>query len=315
MSASKRLVIALGGNAILQPGQHPDYHTQKANIKSSAHLLANLIGQGYNLVVTHGNGPQIGYLLLKNERSAGQIPAMPMDVLNAQTQGFLGYLIGQALNNTLRKDGSDKSVVCLVTSVQVSKDDPGFQNPSKPVGGFFSKDVALQLKREKGWDLIEDSGRGYRRVVPSPKPLAVLEIGTIRRLLDQGISVVAGGGGGIPVILEEDYAGIEAVIDKDLTSCLLAKQLEADGLFILTDVSNVYVGYGTPSQRALETATIAEIESYIENGEFSAGSMGPKIEGAVEFVKATGNPACICALRDIEAAVSGKAGTRIVYRA
>jgi carbamate kinase len=207
----------------------------------------------------------------------------------------------------------DSPVVCLVTNVEVAKDDPGFQTPSKPVGGFYKKEFAQQMAQERGWKVVEDAGRGYRRVVPSPKPKKVLEIGAVQHLLDQGTTVIAGGGGGIPVINEGgQYHGVEAVIDKDLTSCLMAKQLKADGLFILTDVPNVYIGYGSPDQKALKTCTVTEMETYLRDDEFAAGSMGPKIEGALGFVKDTGNPACICALCDIEAAVSGTAGTRII---
>ena len=313
MKQKERLVLALGGNAILRPKQEPGYETQKENIEKSAALLANLITMGYDLIITHGNGPQVGNLLLQNEIAACRISPMPLDVLGAKTQGFIGYMIGQAVNNELRKNGTDNATACLVTTVEVSPDDPAFHNPTKPVGGFFSKEEAEKMQTENGWDVVEDSGRGYRRVVPSPQPINVPDLPVIKSLLDRGISVIAGGGGGIPVINEDgEYRGITAVIDKDLTSCLLAKQLEADKLFILTDVPNVYVGYGTPAQRALGNVTLDEMQSHIDAGEFAAGSMGPKIEGAMEFVRNTGNTACICALGDVADAVKGNAGTRII---
>lgn len=312
--SKNKIVVALGGNAILQPGQKPEYKTQLENIEKSAGFIAEMIMDGHELIISHGNGPQVGTLLMQNEEAKAKVPPMPMDILNAQTQGFIGYMMEQAINNVLQQKGCEKRVVNLLTRVIVSKDDPAFQTPTKPIGIFYSAEEAAAMEAEKGWVMMEDSGRGYRRVVPSPQPQKVLEADTINMLVQNGTCVIAGGGGGIPVIENEDatYAGIEAVIDKDLVSCQLAKELKADKLMILTDVSNVYINYGKENQQALGETTVSEMEQYLAEGQFGTGSMGPKIEAAIGFVKETGGKAYICSLYDAPKVLKGTGGTSIM---
>lgn len=314
MGKNSKMVVALGGNAILQAGQKPEYGVQLENVEKSAKFLVQMIAEGNELIITHGNGPQVGNLLIQNEEAKHVTAPMPMDVLNAQTQGFIGYMMEQSINNELHVRGINKSVVNLLTRVEVLKDDPGFKNPSKPVGVFYTKEEAEKIEKEKGWTMMEDSGRGYRRVVPSPKPQKILEADTINQLAENGICVIASGGGGIPVVKCENgtYEGIEAVIDKDLVSCQMAEELKVDKLMILTDVSNVYINFGKPDQKALGETTVKEMEQYIAEGQFGKGSMGPKIEAAVGFVKRTGGVAYICSLYEAVEVLKGNGGTKIV---
>lgn len=309
---NKKIVVALGGNAILQSKQKPDYETQLGNVKKSCVVLAKLIEEGYQLVISHGNGPQVGNLLRQNEESKDIVPQMPLDVLNAETQGFIGYMIQQSLLNELNKLGINRSVVNLLTRVEVDRDDERFQDPSKPIGAFYTEEEAIKLSKEKGWLLKEDSNRGYRRVVASPKPIKILESDTIKRLIADDIIVIAGGGGGIPVTLENDgsYSGIEAVIDKDLSSCKIAEEIKADILMILTDVDHAFINYGKSDQRELGEITISEIEKYVKEGQFAKGSMGPKVEAAIEFAR-TGGQSYICSLDQADNSLKGKSGTRI----
>lgn len=313
MEKSKKVVVALGGNAILKSGQKPEYQTQLDNVIESAVIIAEMIKKGYDVVLGHGNGPQVGSLVIQNEAAKDTISPMPMDVLNAQTQGFIGYMMVQSIANELHKKGISKNIVSLLTRVLVSKDDMGFITPTKPIGIFYSEQEAKYLSIEKGWHMAEDSGRGYRRLVPSPAPLKILESKTILSLVESGTCVIASGGGGIPVVENSDgtYEGIEAVIDKDLSCAKMAKELDADVLMLLTDVSNVYVNFGKPDQKALENVTVAELEKHIADGQFSKGSMGPKIEAAVDFVRTTGGTAYICSLSGAADALIGTCGTAI----
>jgi len=308
----KKIVVALGGNAILQPKQEPNYMTQLENVKKSCKVLAKLVEEGYELVISHGNGPQVGNLLRQNEEAKEVVPQMPLDVLTAETQGFIGYMIEQSLLNELRKLNIHRPVVTLLTKVEVSKEDERFKDPSKPIGAFYTEEEAKDLTKEKGWLLKEDSNRGWRRVVPSPKPIRVLEADTIKRLVGDGVIVIAGGGGGIPVALEEDgsYSGVEAVIDKDLSSCKIAQEIGADIFMILTDVDNAYINYGKENERALGKITIGELERYVEEGQFAKGSMGPKIEAALEFAK-TGGKSHICSLLQADKSLKELSGTII----
>ena len=309
----KKVVIALGGNAILQPKQSPDYGTQLDNVKKSCRIIAKLVEEGYQLIISHGNGPQVGNLLRQNEEAKDVVPQMPLDILSAETQGFMGYMIEQELLNELNKLGIDKKVVTMVTRVEVSREDERFKDPSKPVGAFYTAEEAKKLAEEKGWLLKEDANRGWRRVVPSPKPIRILEAETIKELVSKDIIVIAGGGGGIPVAREEDgsYTGVEAVIDKDLSSCKLAEETQADIFMILTDVEHAYINYGKPEQMVLKEITVLEAEKYIKEGQFAKGSMGPKVEAAMEFAK-TGGKSYICSLDKADKSLKGESGTIIL---
>lgn len=308
---SKTIVVALGGNAILQANQEGTYENQLNNVRTSSKFLAKLIKEGYKLVVTHGNGPQVGNILRQNEEAADVVPPMPLDVLNGQSQGFIGYMMVECLEKELKALGVDTPVVNLLTRVEVSKDDEDFNDPSKPIGAFYSEEEAKELTAERGWNLKEDSNRGYRRVVPSPQPLKILEANTIKGLAEAGNLVVACGGGGIPVVNTEDgVEGIEAVIDKDRSGCKLAEEVNADVFMILTDVDNVFVNFGTPDQKALETITVKEMEDYVVEGQFSKGSMGPKVESALNFARKSGT-SIICSLEQVDKALRGESGTII----
>lgn len=309
------LVVALGGNAILRPGQKGTAADQRQNLHSTSRQLVRLIQRGHQVVVTHGNGPQVGAILLQQEagRATG-VPPMPLDVCGAESQGLLGYLIQQSLYNELVKANIEKSVVTVLTQTVVDPGDRAFSNPTKPIGPFYSEQEAQRLARETGHRYVEDAGRGWRRVVPSPDPAAIVEAQAIRLLVQQGVIVIAVGGGGIPVVRGSEYllSGTDAVIDKDLAAARLAEQLHADRLIILTDVPRVYLAYGKPDQRELVRMGAAEARSYLSRGEFARGSMGPKVEACARFVEATGQQAVIAALEQLEAAVDGTSGTTVV---
>ncbi len=311
------IVVALGGNALLQRGQRGTFEEQYDNVKKTAKDLANLVEQGYNLVITHGNGPQVGATLLRHD--AGQkmfgIPAFPMDACGAETQGFIGYMIQQALRNELKERGIDKYVVTVVTRVIVDPDDPAFQNPTKPVGPFYSREEAERIRRERpDWVIVEDAGRGYRRVVPSPDPKIIAERGAIRTLVEAGYIVVASGGGGIPIVEEDGIhaRGVEAVIDKDLAGERLATLIGADRFVILTDVDGAYLNYNTPRQKKIDRMTLEEAKRYYEEGHFKKGSMGPKVKACIRFVEAGGKEAIIAKLGRVAEALRGEDGTHVV---
>lgn len=309
---NKTIVVALGGNAILQPGQEGTYENQYNNVRTSTKFLAKLVKDGYKLVITHGNGPQVGNILLQNEVAADVVPPLPLDALSGQSQGFIGYMMVQCLVNELNALDINAPVVNLLTRVEVSRDDADFNDPSKPIGPFYTLEETEAMRAEKGWNMKEDSNRGYRRVVPSPEPLKIHEAAAIKSLTEQGNIVVACGGGGIPVVTNEDgtVEGVEAVIDKDRSSFKLAEEMEADVFMILTDVENVYVNYGTPDQKALGKVSVEEMQGYVAEGQFSAGSMGPKVEATLEFAKGTGT-AIICSLEQVDKALRGESGTII----
>src|SRR5699024_2378614 len=282
---SKTIVVALGGNAILQPKQARTYENQLDNVRKSSKFLAKLIKDGYKLVVTHGNGPQVGNILRQNEEAEDVVPPMPLDVLNGESQGFIGYMMIQCLQNELEALGLNTPVASLVTRVEVSRSDADFHDPSKPIGPFYTKNEAKMLMDERSWNMKEDSNRGWRRVVPSPRPINILEADAVRKLTDEGYVVVASGGGGIPVVKtgNRHHEGIEAVIDKDRSGYKLAEEVNADMFMILTDVEHVFVNFGTPEQKALKNVTIRELEDYMKDGQFSKGSMAPKVESALGF--------------------------------
>ena len=308
------LVVALGGNAIQSAGERGTAEEMLGNVRKAMASVAELADRGYRVVLTHGNGPQVGTLLLQSavaERAEG-IPAMPMDVAGAMSQGQIGYMMQQCLQNELRSRGRPWPVATVVTQMVVDRADPAFTNPSKPVGPFYNAEKAEEL-RAKGVAMVEDSGRGYRRVVPSPLPVAIAEIYAVRTLINSGTLVICAGGGGVPVVRDEngELHGVEAVIDKDLGASLLAQKLDADRLLILTDVEQVYVNYRKPDQRELTRITIAEAKRYIEEGHFARGSMGPKMQAAVNFVEAGGKQAIITKLQSAIRALDGETGTSI----
>ena len=305
-------VVALGGNAILRPGQAGGYADQMLNVRETARVLARIIGRGdARVVVTHGNGPQVGMILLQNEIAAAQAPPMPLDACGAQSQGLLGYLLAQALGSAFGPAGPQ--VAAVLTRVAVHANDPAFGDPSKPIGRYYAEADARERQR-LGWVMRLDQARGgWRRVVASPQPREILELEAIRTLLDGGFVVVACGGGGVPVVREgRNLIGAEAVIDKDLASALLADALGADGLFILTDVEAVALDYGTPAQRFLGEVTPEELARYHDQGQFAGGSMGPKVEAVLRFVQGgAGRLGAIGALAAAADVLAGRAGTRV----
>jgi carbamate kinase len=311
-SEGKLLVVALGGNAIQQPGQEGTFEEQLFNIDSAARRIAALEAAGHRVVVTHGNGPQVGNLLIQNAMASSQIAPMPMDVCGAETQGQIGYMFQLCLANHLRRLGKAPQVATIVTETEVSADDPAFDNPSKPIGPFYDERRARELQVERGLVMREDAGRGWRRVVPSPEPTGHAQTDAIHELVDSGVLVICSGGGGVPIMRTEhgDYRGVEAVIDKDLAAEVLASHIGADALIILTDVPSVYLHYNTPEQTALTDVSVDEMEKYLAEGQFKAGSMGPKVDAALRFARGGGR-SIIANLLDLEEALAGLKGTCI----
>jgi len=309
------IVVALGGNAILQPGQRGTVQEQLENVNVACEHLVKIIASGkYGIVIAHGNGPQVGNVLLQNEMTSSLVPPMPLDVCVAVTQGTMGYMIQQTLANHLRAAGLQHNITTIITQVIVDEDDPAFKNPTKPVGPFYNSVEAQKLRHDRGWVIIEDSDRGYRRVVPSPKALAIQETRIIKHMLADSEIVIAVGGGGIPVVREEgrNLRGIEAVIDKDLAAARLADDINAAVLMILTDVEQVMLNYGSVDEVGIERMTVAEAEHYLEEGQFGQGSMQPKVEAGISFIKAGGGKAIITALNKVSEALAEKAGTIII---
>jgi len=310
------IVVALGGNALLRRGQKGTFEEQYQNVKVTAKFLADLIQRGYRLTITHGNGPQVGATLLRHDAGERlyQVPAFPMDVCGAETQGFIGYMIQQALRDELRRRGIDRDVVTIVTRVVVDKDDPAFQNPTKPVGPFYTREQMEELKKiHPEYVFREDKARGgWRRVVPSPDPRYIAESNAIKILAENGVIVIASGGGGIPVVEEDgEMRGVEAVIDKDLAGERLATFLRADKFVILTDIDGVYINFGKPNQRKLTKVKVDELKRYLREGHFAAGSMKPKVEAVIRFIEGGGKEAIIAELSQLLDAVEGDAGTHV----
>ena len=313
---NKTAVLALGGNAIIKAGEKGTIGQQFANTRDSLGGVVELISQGYKLAITHGNGPQVGNLLRQQEAGEKEgIAPLPLGVLNAATEGTMGYMIEQSLQNKLLLSGIDKQVITIISQVVVDKNDPSMLNPTKYVGStYYSEEQAAQLKHELGWTLREDAGKGWRRVVPSPYPTRIIPAATIKELVERGEIVIAVGGGGIPIYIEENgtYEGVDAVIDKDFASMLLALNIEAGLFVILTGVDKVAVDYGKPTQRDLDRVTVSEARRYYEEGQFPAGSMGPKILAAIDFLSRGGSEVLITSIDRIVDAFAGKTGTRIV---
>ncbi len=310
---SRTALIAVGGNSLIRVGERGTIEEQLANAHQTARKITQLVADGGRVVTTHGNGPQVGAALLRSERAAGEAYTQPLDVCVATTQSEIGYMLERGLECELRRAGFYMPVMTILTQVRVSPDDPALFNPTKPIGPFYTQRVAEEKIRLHGWTMVEDVARGYRRVVPSPQPLEILELEVIRQILDLGIIVIALGGGGIPVIVGEDHSvtGVEAVIDKDRASSLLATGLGLDCFVISTDVDQVYVNYKQPTQRGLRRATADLMEHYLNENQFAAGSMGPKIEAAIRFVRNGGRDVFITSCDQLVEAVRGKAGTHI----
>ena len=309
----KRIVVALGGNAIVTKTGTAD--SQMRSIKETMKKLVQFIKDGDELVITHGNGPQVGNLLLQQiNGSSVDNPAMPLDTSVAMTQGSIGYWMQKSLDEVLKEKKLKKDVATVVTQIEVKEDDPAFKDPSKPIGPFYSKhEATVQHTMHSGCIFKEDAGRGYRRVVPSPKPQKIIEAPVIESLLVNGTVPIAAGGGGVPVICKEngDLQGVEAVIDKDFSAAKLAENINADELIILTAVDNVFVNYNQPSQKALTNVTINELKQYIDEGQFAAGSMLPKVRAVIDFVENTGKKAVITSLKNVDKLIAGGTGTVI----
>ena len=310
----KKIVVALGGNALQAEGKEATAESQLEVVKETAVHLADLIEEGYKVVIAHGNGPQVGRIVLQNEYASDVTPVMPFDVCGAMSQGMIGYHVQQALREELMKKKINKPVVSLITQVVVDKNDPAFRNPTKPIGPFYEKDKAEILEKEKKYVMVEDAGRGYRRVVASPKPKKIVELESIKILMDNDSVVITVGGGGIPVIEMEDKSlkGVVAVIDKDYASEKLAEDIDADELIILTGVDKVAINYGKPNQVDLDKLTVEDAKKYIEEGYFANGSMLPKVEAALKFAESKkGRKAIIASLGNAKLALRGEGGTII----
>ncbi len=313
MKKHRVVVIALGGNALITEGQRGTIAEQFENTRKSLDGIVYCLKQGYGVVITHGNGPQVGNLLLMVEASRNQVPELPLEVCVADTEGAIGYMIQQSLTNRLRKEGLDRCVVTVLTQVIVDKHDTAFSNPTKPIGPFFAREDAERFRKEKGWHIVEDSHRGYRRVVASPNPLKIVEDRAVRGLLEAGDIVIAAGGGGIPVIMKEDgdLEGVDVVVDKDLASSVLARDIKADCLIMITGVEHVFLNFKQPEERALNALTVKEAERYLKEGHFPPGSMGPKIQAAINFLNWGGEVAVIAAIDKVKEALEGVTGTKI----
>ncbi len=309
----EKVLIALGGNALLRAGEKGTLDEQLKHVKETASHFLSIIKEGYLIAVTHGNGPQVGNILLQNEMCKEKIPSMPLDICGAESQGFIGYMLQRLTFNEIQKQTDDIKVATVLTQVRVDKEDPAFKNPAKPVGPYYTKEVAEELKQKNNWTIVEQVGKGYRRCVPSPEPQEIMEAFSIKKLFDEKVIVVACGGGGIPVVQNEDktLTGVEAVIDKDKTASVLAKTINADIMMVLTDVEKAFINFHKPDEKALGQITVQEARKYLEEGQFGAGSMGPKVEAACRFVEAGGNRSIITSLEKALDALSGKTGTII----
>lgn len=311
---SKKLaVVAIGGNSLIADARHMSVQDQYQAAGQTSHHIAGLVEAGYRVVVTHGNGPQVGFILLRSELAKSKLHQVPLEICVADTQGAIGYQIEQTLANELRQRKLNNRIATLVTQVVVDPADPAFQHPDKPIGPFYSQAEAEQYALLEGWTIREDAGRGWRRVVPSPRPLEIIEQDAVKLLLANDWLVVAGGGGGIPVIRKEngDLEGCPAVIDKDAASCLLARELAADCFIITTGVDHVMLNFGRPDQRVLHRITTEDAEQYLAEGHFAAGSMRPKIEAAINFLRGGGRKVIITKPDLLEEAIAGRTGTHI----
>lgn len=307
-------IIAIGGNALMKAGEKGTITQQFANSRETCDKLIQLVEMGYKIVITHGNGPQVGFALRRHENSKESVPPSPLGVCVAETVGSMGYMLQQTMQNTVKRKGLKADTVTIITQVVVAKDDPSMLSPTKPIGQFFSKEDIDMKVAEENWNIVEDSGRGWRRVVPSPKPIRIVEKDTIGQMLEKGKIIIACGGGGLPVIEQEDGSldGIEAVIDKDYASSKLAQQLGLDEFIILTSVDKVSLNFGKPDEVRLDKMTVAEARQYYAEGQFPPGSMGPKIDAAIEFLENGGKKVTITSHDTLVEAINGEAGTVIL---
>lgn len=308
------VVVAIGGNSLIEDNHHVSVPAQYAACRKTASYLTELIKEGCRLVIVHGNGPQVGFILRRAELSRTELHPVPLDSCVADTQGAIGYNIQMALANELRREGLSVPVTTVVTQVVVDERDPSFQSPSKPIGSFMGREAALLHRDKDGWSVMEDAGRGFRRVVPSPQPREIVEEETVKTLVSAGQVVIAAGGGGIPVIrnAQGDFEGREAVIDKDRAASLLAQHLGADFFLISTAVDQVFINFGRQDEEALSRISLDQARRYLAEGQFGAGSMAPKVEGMIDFVEATGKEGLITSPGMMKAALQGEGGTRIV---
>jgi len=307
-------VLAIGGNSLIRDKQHKQVSDQFEVTRETCQHIEQILAKGWNVVITHGNGPQVGFILRRCELSLNELHPVPLDSIGADTQGSLGYMIQQELANEFRRKGVDRQAVTVVTQVLVDADDPAFKNPSKPIGSFMDEPTAREREKNEGWQVKEDAGRGWRRVVASPLPEEIIEKDAIEKLIHDDFVVIAVGGGGIPVVRQSDgdLKGVAAVIDKDFASALLANQLQADMFIISTAVDTVCLDFGKPTQKPVEKLTLAEAQQYLNEGQFPAGSMGPKIQAVCNFLEAGGKQAIITSPTYLAEALEGKKGTRIV---
>ena len=314
MTAHRTAVVALGGNAITRKDVPDTIANQFRHTRESLAAIMPLITRGYRLAITHGNGPQVGNAILRIELSRGKTPELPLGVCVADTEGGMGYMIEQSLQNRLHRERIDRRVLTIVTQVIVDRNDPSVKNPTKFIGQFYSKEDALRFTDERGWEVRQDGDRGWRRVVPSPIPLSIVEGDAIKALVDHGYIVIAAGGGGIPVCVEDDgtFEGIDAVIDKDRASAVLARDIGASFLIILTSVDQVAVNYGKPDQKLYDRMSVSQARRFLDRGHFPPGSMGPKIEAALNFLEWGGREVLICSVERAQEAIAGRTGTRIV---
>ncbi|TMD67955.1 MAG: carbamate kinase [Chloroflexi bacterium] len=310
---SKLAVVAIGGNSLIKDEAHKSVPDQFAAVRETAVHITDMIEQGWNVVITHGNGPQVGFILLRSEYARDVIHTVPLDLCGADTQGAIGYMIQQALHNEFLRRSIQRQCVTVVTQVLVDKNDPAMHNPSKPIGSFYKEEEAKTKMAQEGWAMVEDAGRGWRRVVPSPQPQEIIERDAIEALIKGRFIVVAVGGGGIPVVQDEtgNLAGVEGVIDKDLASSLLATTLHADLLLISTAVEKASLNYHKPDQRDLGTITLGEAKRYYDEGHFAKGSMGPKVRAIINYLEQGGRAALITMPETIGRALSGQTGTWI----
>ncbi|MDH4217532.1 MAG: carbamate kinase [Candidatus Aminicenantes bacterium] len=311
---SKISLIAFGGNALLPDNRRGLQSEQMKNAQKAARLMTHVVKKGYDLIIVHGNGPQVGNLLIQMEESINKVPPFSLEVCDAMTEGSMGFMLEKAIINELRKHSVDKEVATLITQVVVDKEDSAFNNPTKPVGPFYSKYRATMLKRQKKWRMIEDAGRGYRKVVPSPRPIDVVSKWVIRDLVHAGKIVIAAGGGGIPVIIDGNglFQGVEAVIDKDFAASLIAREVKADLFIILTNVPRVYLNYGQPDEKPIPEMTVEEAKKYLAQGHFPPGSMGPKIEASIEYIQSGGEEVLITSTSHLKASLINRSGTKIM---
>ncbi len=308
------VVLAIGGNSLIKDNNHIDLASQYEAVRETSRYITDLISEGMNIVITHGNGPQVGFIYRRGELARHELPLIPLDICGADTQGAIGYMIQKALLNEFRRRGIVKKVVTIVTQTMVDRDDDSFKFPTKPIGSFMSEQEAVVNQRDFGWQIMEDAGRGFRRVVPSPIPKEFIELDAVKLLLEKEYIVIAAGGGGIPVIRneQEDLEGVEAVIDKDLSASLLARKLKINTFIITTAVDAAYLNYGKPNQKPIRHATLNEIKQFLAEGHFKPGSMKPKIEAVIQFLENGGEKAIITTPSNLSKAFKGQSGTMIV---